>query len=225
MVSTTYFNPSEAIARATCSGSRGSTAPRGLPVVTAQKRHPRVQVSPRTMTVAVPAPQHSPTFGHRASSHTVCRSRRRSVSFSPAYRSPDGARTLSQSGFLSRISRAMGWLLVYPGQRGELVRGDGIDDAALGENGPHETRRGDVEGRVTRRNSGRRERLATEVRHFGGIPLFDDDGFARRTPEVHRGPRRGDVEGAVMEARRAGHAEGADLVRDVAVRGDAVGAD
>ena len=59
------------MARATCSGSRGSTAPRGLPVVTAQKRQPRVQVWPSSMTVAVPAPQHSPTFGQRASSHTV----------------------------------------------------------------------------------------------------------------------------------------------------------
>ena len=48
-------------------------------VVTAQKRQPRVQVWPSTMIVAVPALQHSPTFGQRASSHTVFRSRLRSV--------------------------------------------------------------------------------------------------------------------------------------------------
>ncbi len=69
-------------ARATCSGSRTSTAPRGSPVVTAQNRHPRVQVSPRSMTVAVPSLQHSPTFGQRASSQTVWRSSARKVSLS-----------------------------------------------------------------------------------------------------------------------------------------------
>ena len=42
-------------------------------VFTAQKRHPRVHVSPRIMIVAVPVSpfQHSPRFGHMASSHTV----------------------------------------------------------------------------------------------------------------------------------------------------------
>jgi nucleoside-diphosphate-sugar epimerase len=50
------------MARATCSGSRTSTSPRGSPVVTAQKRQPRVQTSPSSITVAVPSRQHSPTF-------------------------------------------------------------------------------------------------------------------------------------------------------------------
>jgi hypothetical protein len=40
--------------------------------VTAQKPHARVQTSPRIMNVAVPALKHSPTFGQRASSQTVC---------------------------------------------------------------------------------------------------------------------------------------------------------
>ena len=68
---TTYWSGICESARATYSGSRPSTAPRGLPVVTAQKRHPRVHVSPRSMTVAVPSLQHSPMFGQRASSQTV----------------------------------------------------------------------------------------------------------------------------------------------------------
>ena len=51
-------------------------------VVTAQKRQPRVHVSPRSITVAVPSLQHSPTFGQRASSQTVWRSRLRNVSLS-----------------------------------------------------------------------------------------------------------------------------------------------
>ena len=45
----------------------------GRPVATAQNLHARVQMSPRIMNVAVPAPQHSPIFGHLASSHTVLR--------------------------------------------------------------------------------------------------------------------------------------------------------
>src|SRR5687767_6501586 len=98
MVRTTYCRPIDAMARATCSGSRTSTAPRGLPVVTAQKRQPRVHVSPSSITVAVPSRQHSPTLGQRASSQTVCRSRARKVDFSLWYASPPGARTRSQGG-------------------------------------------------------------------------------------------------------------------------------
>ena len=45
----------------------------GLPCLTSQKRQERVQTSPRIRKVAVPLPQHSPMFGHIASSQTVCR--------------------------------------------------------------------------------------------------------------------------------------------------------
>jgi hypothetical protein len=37
----------------------------------AQKPQFRVHTLPSTMKVAVPSAQHSPWFGHRASSHTV----------------------------------------------------------------------------------------------------------------------------------------------------------
>jgi len=40
---------------------------------TAQKPHPLVQTSPRIIKVAVGFEKHSPIFGHRADSHTVCR--------------------------------------------------------------------------------------------------------------------------------------------------------
>ena len=56
---------------ATFSGSSASSQPCGLPVSTAQKRQARVHTAPITMMVAVPAFQHSPMFGHLASSHTV----------------------------------------------------------------------------------------------------------------------------------------------------------
>ena len=78
-VSTTYPTPHAATAAAVCSGSSGSGGAGVAAVLTAQKRQPRVQVSPSSMMVAVPDPpfQHSPTFGQRASSHTVCRVRER----------------------------------------------------------------------------------------------------------------------------------------------------
>ena len=58
-------------------GSSGSSGPGFRDVLTEQNLHPRVQVSPINMIVAVavpgPPPQHSPTFGQRASSHTVAK--------------------------------------------------------------------------------------------------------------------------------------------------------
>jgi hypothetical protein len=58
------------MASATRRGSAVSTAP-GRPCDTAQYAQARVQTSPRIMKVAVPWFQHSPMFGHCASSHTV----------------------------------------------------------------------------------------------------------------------------------------------------------
>ena len=83
------------------SGSFRSTTPPGLPVLTEQKRQPRVQVSPRIITVAVPCPQHSKMFGQPASSQTVCRPRLRNRALIPWNSSccgPAGSRTRSQSG-------------------------------------------------------------------------------------------------------------------------------
>ena len=60
------------MASATRLGSAVSTAD-GLPCDTAQYEQARVQTSPRIMNVAVPWFQHSPMFGHWASSQTVWR--------------------------------------------------------------------------------------------------------------------------------------------------------
>ena len=72
-VSTMYPTPHSAMALAVFSGSISSGGAGVAAVLTAQKRHPRVHVSPRIMIVAVPVSpfQHSPRFGHMASSHTV----------------------------------------------------------------------------------------------------------------------------------------------------------
>ena len=66
-----YESFMSATLRATFSGSSASSQPRGLPVSTEQKRQARVHTAPISMMVAVPAFQHSPMFGHLASSQTV----------------------------------------------------------------------------------------------------------------------------------------------------------
>jgi hypothetical protein len=67
-------------ASATRLGSSRSSSV-GLPVRTAQKPQERVQTLPRIMKVAVRLFQHSPMFGQRASSQTVCSPKPRMVSF------------------------------------------------------------------------------------------------------------------------------------------------
>jgi len=56
---------------ASLEGSSASSAGGYFEDLTAQKRQPRVQVSPINMKVAVPPFQHSPMFGQFASSQTV----------------------------------------------------------------------------------------------------------------------------------------------------------
>ncbi len=173
-------------ARATCSGSRTSTAPRGWPVVTAQKRQPRVQVSPRSITVAVPSPQHSPTLGQRASSQTVCRSSLRNVSFSVrvplaagrADLEPGRLRSEAGGRVHGRRTRASPHRLAR--QPGERALAGGRNLAALGEDGADEARGGDVERRVVCSHAGRGHRVAASVSTSRLAALLDGDGAAVR---------------------------------------------
>mmetsp|Transcript_17591 Transcript_17591/g.30580 ORF Transcript_17591/g.30580 Transcript_17591/m.30580 type:complete len:208 (-) Transcript_17591:471-1094(-) len=102
-VSTTYLSPHCAIAFATLYGSFGSNGGGCFAVLILQNLHPRVHVSPMSIIVAVPPPQHSPILGHLASSHTVWSFRplksffRRSKSDTLVW-SPAGL-TLSHVGF------------------------------------------------------------------------------------------------------------------------------
>ena len=87
--------------RRTLKGSNGSGGGGLASVLTAQNMHPRVHVSPRSMIVPVPPFQHSPTLGHRASSHTVFRLSVDRLSLTLAYRddgSRDGAGTRNHDG-------------------------------------------------------------------------------------------------------------------------------
>src|SRR5579863_7578588 len=91
------------MASATLCGSSQSTG-RGLPVATAQNPQLRVQMFPRIIKVAVPAPQHSPIFGQLPLSQIVW-----SLYWSTRLRtclkfSPIGSLTRSQFGFLLRGS-------------------------------------------------------------------------------------------------------------------------
>ena len=70
LVMTTCLRPIERTASAIRLGSCQSSGP-GRPVLMSQKPQERVQVSPSIRKVAVPWPQHSPRFGHMASSQTV----------------------------------------------------------------------------------------------------------------------------------------------------------
>ena len=96
-----YPTPHSAMACAVFSGSSSSGGGGVCDVFTAQNRHPLVHVSPSNITVAVPVSpfQHSPTFGHIASSHTVFSFNPPKESFRYSNRSPLGARCRNHGGF------------------------------------------------------------------------------------------------------------------------------
>lgn len=70
-VTTTYLSFISETLSATRRGSSASGA-RGCPVLVAQKRQPRVQISPRIMKVAVLRLQHSALLGHMPLLQIVC---------------------------------------------------------------------------------------------------------------------------------------------------------
>src|SRR5512134_3013856 len=146
-VTTTCRQRSSAAASATRSGSVGSGRA-GTPEATPQKAQPRVHTPPRRITVAVPFPQHSPTFGQRASPQTVRKPCRASAPETASTRSPDGARTVSQAGrpdfpvTPSPPFAAIPFIVVPPGseafQAADARGGDRIADLAhRGRPPPH----------------------------------------------------------------------------------------
>src|SRR5699024_8342375 len=102
-VITTCLSPITSTDSATRSGSPQSSS-FGRPVFTAQKRQPRVHVSPSIIKVAVcRSLQHSCTFGHLASSQTVFRRLSRIKFLSFLYDSFVLSLTFNHSGFLSIV--------------------------------------------------------------------------------------------------------------------------
>src|SRR5690606_12235420 len=82
---------------ATLLGSSTSTG-KGRPVATAQKEQERVQILPRIIKVAVPAPQHSPIFGQLPLSQIVCNLCSSTRLLTCLYSLPTGNLTRNQSG-------------------------------------------------------------------------------------------------------------------------------
>src|SRR5699024_2747051 len=98
-VMTTCFKPIISTDSATLSGSSQSNS-LGSPVLTAQKRHPRVHVSPNIINVAVCLSlQHSCRLGHLASSQTVFSRFLRFNFFKFLYESDVLILIFNQSGF------------------------------------------------------------------------------------------------------------------------------
>src|SRR5262245_9715348 len=99
--------------RAVFSGSSASSQPRGLPVSTEQKRQARVHTAPINMMVAVPAFQHSPMFGHLASSQTVASRCSRTMPFTALKPAPAASGAVIQRGLPTRadggVSAARGF--------------------------------------------------------------------------------------------------------------------
>jgi len=101
----------------------------------------------------------------------------------------------------------------------------GAKDAALGDDGGDVLGGGNVEGGVFDGHAVGGHLFAVGVGDFPGVALFDRDAVTRGGLNVEGGPGGGDVEGDAVFFREDGDAVGADLVSDIAVGGDAVGAD
>lgn len=87
-------------------GSNGSGGGGAAAVLTAQNMHPRVQVSPSSMMVPVPPLQHSPIFGHLASSQTVFKLKSFKESFTCVY---------LESGPKEVQIHMIHWTRIFPG--------------------------------------------------------------------------------------------------------------
>src|SRR5690606_23518237 len=90
----TYNNFTEVATRFSSSQSTAN----GLPVATAQKEQERVQIFPKNIKVAVPAPQHSPIFGQLPLSQMVCSLCSSTKLLTWRYSLPTGSLTRNQSG-------------------------------------------------------------------------------------------------------------------------------
>ena len=117
-----YLSFMSSTLRAVFSGSSASSQPRGLPVSTEQNRQARVHTAPINMIVAVPAFQHSPMFGHLASSQTVASRCSCTMSFTAPKPAPTGSCARIHAGLrpVAGATRAARLLTVLDG--GEALR-------------------------------------------------------------------------------------------------------
>jgi hypothetical protein len=97
-------------------------------------------------------------------------------------------------------------------------------DALFGDDRADEAGGGDVEHGVSNGDARGDDAAAGVARHLVGRALLDGDARAGVRRGVERGARGGDVERDAERVAGRGDARRADLVGDVAVAGDAVGA-
>src|ERR1041385_8425904 len=98
-------------------------------------------------------------------------------------------------------------------------------DAAVADDRGNQARRGYIERRIEDVDVRRRCLSAEAATYLVGRALLDGNAFTSRRRRVECARRRGDVEWNTVMPRRDRQRVGADLVRDVAIRRDAIGAD
>ena len=108
---------------------------------------------------------------------------------------------------------------------GQVGGEGGIDDAVFGDDGGDEFGGGDVEGGVENRGVRGCDGDAFDSGDFPGFPLFDRDVFTTLSGKVNGAGGSDAVEGDGMGAGSQGQVEGANLVGDIAIGGDAVTTD
>ena len=99
-----------------------------------------------------------------------------------------------------------------------------VEHAAFGDQRGHEPGGRHVERRVVHVGTGRHHPGPGHLGDLGAVPELDRDVGARCGRGIDGRRRRGDVERDVVRTREHRQRVRADLVRDVAVRGDPVGA-
>ena len=109
--------------------------------------------------------------------------------------------------------------------RAEAARVRRPADRLIGHDGRDVAGGRHVEGGVPRADAGRSDGLSREGQDLCGPALLDRDRSAVRACEIDGRRGRRDVERDSVLLREDGQRIRADLVRDVSVRGDAVGAD
>ena len=100
-----------------------------------------------------------------------------------------------------------------------------MEDSAFGDYCGYVFRGGYVEGWVFDADSVGGELFSGVVGDLDGGALLDGDVVSVGGGEIDGGPGGGDVEGDGIVAGEDGDAEGSDFVGDIAIGGDAIGAD
>ena len=172
-----YLSFMSSTLRAVFSGSSSSSQPRGLPVSTEQNRQARVHTAPINMMVAVPAFQHSPMFGHFASSHTVASRCSRTMFFTALNPAPAGSGARIQRGLPHARRRLFGGARLLTVLDGGEALGSHVLLAAAGRAGFRDD--GNV---LERRHDDLESRILLWRRRFGTLPVGRRPAEARNLP-------------------------------------------